>query len=234
MGHTPGITLGDSAEFSKALVGKMDRFSSVVQSSEVQSPTRVGDSSVLAKSPAKSYSPCQFMRKNPKNLRIFTDLDQDLVSQEVEANWNLLNPDGNSLLTNVKPSKYQTINTPENEESISDTIVKSSIKIKTNETNFNYARSQTFGNRDIRITEENHPDVLSANQIPQNQQDSCATLCIKNNLNKNSALKKKFLENNSSINYSVSDPISQETEPQGQPQQNSETQDLDLFKKIEG
>jgi hypothetical protein len=198
-------------------VGKMDRFSPDVQSSEVQSPPRVGESSVLAKSPPKSDSPCQFMRKNPKNLRIVTDLDQDLVNQEVDANWNLLNPDGDSLLTNVKPSEYQTMNTPEDEESISDTIVKSSIKIKNNETNFNYKKSLTFGNGDIRNTEKNHPDVLSAHHIPQNEQDSRATLCIKNNLNKNSALKKKFLENNSSINYSVSDPISPETEPQGQP-----------------
>jgi hypothetical protein len=195
----------------------MDRFSPDVQSSEVQNPPWVGESSVLAKSPRKSDSPCQFMRKNPKNLRIVTDLDQVLVNQEVEANWNLLNPDGDSLLTNVKPSEYQTMNTPEDEESISDTIVKSSINIKNNETNFNYKKSLTFGNRDIRNTEKNHLDISSAHHIPQNQQDSRATLCIKNSLNKNSALKKKFLENNSSINYSVSDPISPETEPQGQP-----------------
>jgi hypothetical protein len=233
MGHTPGITLGDSADFSKALVGKMDRFSSDVQSSEVQSPPRVGESSVLAKSPPKSDSPCQFMRKNPKNLRIVTDLDQDLVNQEVEANWNLLNSDGDSLLTNVKPLEYQTMNIPEDEESINDTIVKSSINIKKNEKNFNYSKSQTFGNRDIRKTEKNHPDVPSAQHIPQNQQDSRATLCMKNNLNQKSALKKKFLANNSSINYSLSDPISPETEPQSQPQ-NSETQDLEPFKKIEG
>ena len=212
---TTGIDLSDNADFSRALVGKMDRFSSDVQSSGVKSPPRVAESPVLLTSPRRSDSPLQFMRKNPKNLMIVTDLDPDLVNQEVEANWNLLNPDGDSLLTNVEPTDYQTMNTPEDEESINDTILKSSINIKNNETNINYSKRKNFATQNIRKTEKNDPDVSSAQDIPQNQQDSRATLCVKNNLNQKSALKKKFLANNSSINYHLSDPITPKTEDQG-------------------